>query len=205
MAEKENTTIFSTFEVAQLIGVDMTTVIGWCKQGKLAAYTTPGKHRRIKAGDLVAFLNEYKMPIPPSLVPERELRCVVVDDEATIRSLVKRALKDMDPSIKVQEASNGFEAGQQIIDTRPHLVVLDLNLPGMDGFKVCQIIRKDDRLKQTKILAISGFDTAETHKKILEAGADVFLPKPFRPQALKEKVVQLLGPSGLFAGAKTKE
>lgn len=186
--------IFSTFEVAQLIGVDMTTVIGWCKQGKLAAYTTPGKHRRIKADDLVAFLTAYKMPVPALLIKikEPEWRCLVVDDEAPIRTLIKRALKDLDPSMQVHEASNGFEAGQKISDVLPHLVVLDLNLPGMDGFKVCQIIKKDVRLKQTKILAISGFDTAETNKKILDAGADEFLPKPFSLETVKKKVLSFL-------------
>ncbi len=183
---------YSTFEVAQLIGVDMTTVIGWCKQGKLAAYTTPGKHRRIKADDLVAFLTAYKMPIPPLLVRDSELRCVVVDDESPIRAIIKRALKDLDSSIQIHEASNGFEAGRKITDVLPHFVVLDLNLPGMDGFQVCQIIKSDARLKQTKILAISGFDTAETHKKILNAGADEFLPKPFGVDAVKKKILAFL-------------
>lgn len=184
--------IFSTHEVAQLLGVDMTTVIGWCKQGKIQAYKTPGKHRRIKENDLLQFLRKFQMPIPSALGQNNQLKCVVVDDETTIRNLIKRVIKDMNPTAQIAEAGDGFEAGQKINELRPHIVVLDLNLPGMDGFKVCKIIKNTAGLEETKILAISGFDTAETHKRILDAGADVFLPKPFTPQIIKEKMLLLM-------------
>jgi DNA-binding response OmpR family regulator len=118
--------------------------------------------------------------------------------------LVKRVLKEISPAFNIHEASNGFEAGQEIIDVRPHLVILDLNLPGMDGFQVCKIIRGDARLKHIKILAISGFDTAETHKRILEAGANEFLPKPFKPQAVKEKILSLLALQGPLSNTLPK-
>jgi two-component system response regulator RpaA len=76
------------------------------------------------------------------------------------------------------------------VDLKPAVVVLDLNLPGVDGFRVCEMIRKDPRLQHTKILAISG--DAEFEKKILAAGADDFAAKPFQMESLRKKIRRLI-------------
>jgi excisionase family DNA binding protein len=188
MSTENGPKIYSTHEAARLMGVEMTTVIGWCKQGKLAAYTTPGKHRRIKADDLLTFLRKYDMPIPSALMAPSG--CVIVDDDPGMRSLLKRLIHDIDPKTVADEARDGFEAGQKIVDLKPAVVVLDLNLPGVDGFRVCEMIRKDPRLQHTKILAISG--DAEFEKKILAAGADDFAAKPFQMESLRKKIRRLI-------------
>jgi len=182
---------YSTFEAAQLLGVDMTTVIGWCKQKKLAAYKTPGGHRRIKSRDLVNFLKEYQMPIPAVLKHEAIFRALVVDDEAAVRNLVVRVLKEVDKEAEIEQAADGFEAGMKVLDILPQLVVLDLNLPGLDGFRVCKNIRDDDRFNKTRILAISDNNTSDYRSRILGAGANAFLPKPFTPNDFKEMAQKL--------------
>ena len=73
-------------------------------------------------------------------------------------------------------------------DLSPSLVVLDLNLPGVDGFDVCRSIRSDPNLKRTRILAITGYAVEESKLKALEAGADEFLAKPLEINNLKEKL-----------------
>ncbi len=185
--------LFSTFDVAKLLGVDIATVIDWCQQEKLAAFKTPGGHRRINPPDLIDFLKRYKMPIPPSLVQLTVLKCVVVDDEPDIRRVVTHVIKLIDPTAEVTQAADGFEAGAKVLETLPHLVVLDIGLPGIDGFNVCKHIRDDSRFKQTKILAVTGSSSPETKKKILAAGANDYLPKPFTTKELKERLVKLLG------------
>ena len=69
---------------------------------------------------------------------------------------------------------------------------LDLKLPGVDGFKVCRTVRADPALASVKILAITGVDAEQSRGRILEAGADDFLAKPFTVEDLAEKVDQLL-------------
>ncbi|OVE77920.1 hypothetical protein BVX98_01595 [bacterium F11] len=182
----------STYVVAKQLGVDLTTVVGWCRQGKLPSYKTPGGHRRIPLEDLVTFLKKYRMPIPVELRHLLKVRCLIVDDEVSIRTLIKKALKKFLKGVHIEEAGNGFEAGQKVSDHRPQLVILDLNLPGLNGFQVCEAIRKDHRLKKTKILAITGMNIEENKKRILSAGADSFLQKPFRLEALKESLMNLL-------------
>jgi len=112
---------FTTFNAAKLLGVDMTTVIDWCKQGKLQAFKTPGGHRRINPKDLIKFLQTYKMPVPSILQQMAQLQCLVVDDEPQIRRLVSRVIKAMDPDANVELAEDGFEAGKKLADTLPHL------------------------------------------------------------------------------------
>lgn len=185
--------LFTTFNAAKLLGVDMTTVIDWCKQGKLPAFKTPGGHRRIHAKDLVKFLQAYKMPVPATLQQMAQVQCLVVDDEPEIRRLVSRVIRNLDSTANVDTAEDGFEAGKKIVDMLPHLVVLDLMLPGINGFKVCENIRNDPRLKDTKILAITGLDTAENKKRIMGAGANDYLPKPFEADDLKKRLQALLG------------
>ncbi|MCB4756621.1 MAG: response regulator [Elusimicrobia bacterium] len=185
--------LLSTFDTAKLLGVDMATIIDWCQQGKLQAFKTPGGHRRINPNDLINFLRHYKMPIPPLLSQLASLKCLVVDDESDVRRVVTHVIKSIDPSAEVHQAIDGFEAGAKALEILPRLMVLDLGLPGVDGFNVCKHLRKDARFKQTKIIAITGHDSPEARKRVLEAGADDYLPKPFDSKELRERLLKLLG------------
>jgi DNA-binding response OmpR family regulator len=82
---------------------------------------------------------------------------------------------------------------------KPDVVVLDLFLPGVDGFRVCEHIRADASLSRTRIVAVSGHDTPENRRRILKAGADVFLPKPLGLARLAEVVDRILSSSALPA------
>ncbi|MDE2141177.1 MAG: helix-turn-helix domain-containing protein [Elusimicrobia bacterium] len=80
MADENPERTFTTFEVARLCGVFYTTVAHWIDNGKLKAYTTPGKHHRIVCSELIAFMRAYEMPIPPDLAPEPR-RILIIDDD----------------------------------------------------------------------------------------------------------------------------
>ena len=192
--ETRNVPPLTTHEISRYLNVDLTTVINWCEQGKLQAYKTPGGHRRVQPENLLQFLNQYKMPIPPRFSDKMKgtLKVLIVDDEDEVRRVIARALKRNLSEAQLSEARDGFEAGKLLLDIFPHLVLLDLNLPGIDGFKVCSDIRRDERFKDTQILAITGQNTPENRRKILDAGANDYLPKPFDGAGLMEKVFNLL-------------
>lgn len=118
---------------------------------------------------------------------------LVVDDEDFIRRIVSRVLKRLAPDAQVVEAADGHEAQRQLTELHPDLVVLDLTLPGIDGFHLCKTIKSDSRLQGAKVLAFSGLASEETRLKILAAGADEFLAKPFELEVLAETVRKLLG------------
>jgi excisionase family DNA binding protein len=134
--------IFTTYEVSQYCSVDLSTVINWIEEGKLLAYKTPGGHRRVEKEDLVHFLKKYQMPIPADLVKRERRRVLIVDDNRTVVDLIVRALKKLKKKCEVDSAFDGLEAGRKLVTFEPVLVILDLMLPEIDGFKVCKNIRR---------------------------------------------------------------
>ena len=193
MAQNE-TAPLTTYRISRYLHVDLTTVINWCEMGKLKAYKTPGGHRRVQSDDFLEFLKQYKMPIPKEFKERMEgaLKILIVDDEEPLRRFLRRTLTRHIPQAELFEAQDGFEAGKFITDKLPHLVILDLRIPGVDGFRVCANIREDSRFKNTKILAITGYGTNENRERILKAGADDYLPKPFEAKSFIAKVFKLL-------------
>ena len=117
-------------------------------------------------------------------------RILIIDDDPDVVDLIKAILTDEDWEFK--HAPDGFEAGKLLMDYLPDLITLDLVMPGMDGFKVCQNIRRDMRTRGIKILSITAYDTPEYKDKILNAGADDYLPKPFTPEELRQKINSVL-------------
>ena len=179
--------IYTTFEISRFCSVDISTVMGWVDDGKLEAYRTPGGHRRVGHDDLLSFLEKYRMPIHP-LLRRSAMRVLIVDDDAVEVRLLRRLLEKMMPAAELDVAMDGFEAGRKLETFQPDLIILDLMLPGVDGFQVCRNIRSDERTKNVKILAISGLRADDTEKKIMAIGADGFLAKPFKIDRLRAVV-----------------
>jgi len=183
---------FGTHDIARICHVTPPAVIRWLEDGKMPSFTTGGGHRRVWDQDLVAFMKQHNMAVPPELAAQTKLRILVVDDEPQNRKLINRVIRKNYPEAEIEEASDGFEAGHKVSAFLPAIVVLDLQLPGVDGWKVCKMIRSDQRLQKTKILIITGYDMEESRKQFLEAGADDFLGKPFDIKELAEKLGALL-------------
>lgn len=182
---------FGTYEIAKICHVTPSTVSNWIEKGLLPTFTTGGGHRRVWDTDLVAFLKKHNIPIPENMDLATPFRILIVDDEAPICSMIKRIMQKLYPDAEIYEASDGFEAGQKVTQLTPSLVILDLKLPGIDGLKVCKSIRADDHLKNTKILAISGYEPEDSRTQSLAAGANDFLGKPFNTDDLREKIINL--------------
>lgn len=117
----------------------------------------------------------------------RKARVLVVDDEDEIRKAVGRALAGRD--YEVSEAADGEGALTVAASWQPDLVVLDLNLPGMDGLEVCKHIR---RRSQVRILILSVREDEADKVAALDLGADDYLTKPFGVEELMARVRALL-------------
>lgn len=177
--------------IAKLCHVAPETVYRWIQEGKLPSFKTAGGHSRVFKEDVEIFLGKLNLSSVGKGVVQA--RVLVVDDEPPVRRLVVRVVQQVLPRSEIVEAGDGFEAGRQTVLMKPHLVILDLHLPGMDGFRVCQAIRDDAGLKSPKILAITGDPTPEARRKILDAGADDFMEKPLDVEVLKAKIGALVG------------
>lgn len=179
--------------VAGLCHVTTATVCNWVKEGKLRAYRTPGQHYRIRRADFQAFVERYKIPVGPGDFLAREKRSVlVVDDEPQVVSLVIRILKSRFPAFVFSAANDGYEAGVSVATLKPDLVILDLMMPGMDGFEVCRRIKGAPATSKTKVLIITGYPEDQNAEHALACGADDFMLKPLVIDALIDKVSALL-------------
>ena len=184
--------LIKTQEVAKICRVAQGTVIRWIKEGKLPASTTAGGHNRVRLKDLVIFLRNLNLPIPAELSTEDKKRILIVDDEPEIRKMIRWMLEQDFSDILIEEAKEGFVAGWQTHSFKPDLVVLDLMLPGLDGYHVCEFIRQFPDLKNTKIIAIRALNDPDVEKKFLAFGANEFLVKPLDLDVLKKKIGAML-------------
>ena len=167
----------STFDVAEMLHVDPGSVANWIDGGLLKAHRTPGGHRRVSVEDLLEFLRGHDMPVPAEL-QDGPVRIVVVDDEPAMTQLIAKAIRTAHPEYEVTEAHDGFGAGTIIATVRPDVVVLDLRMPGMDGFEVCRQIKSQKATAGTTVIAVTAYPTDEGRDRILECGAKLCLSKP---------------------------
>jgi excisionase family DNA binding protein len=172
-----------------MLSCDLTTVLKWVNAGKLKAYKTPGGHRRIAKEDLVEFIKKYNMPFPEEL--KEENRILIVDDDAEFREILRGYLQKVD-NIKIDEASDGFEAGEKIISFKPHIVILDIRLPGVDGYEVLKRIKKNSETKNVKVVAVTAFSSPEGRKKVMGLGADQYFGKPLKADHFINSIKRLL-------------
>lgn len=177
----------STFAIAEMLHVDPGSVANWIDRDLLKAHRTPGGHRRVAVDDLVRFLREHKMPIPEEL-EAAPLRILIVDDEPPITQLIARALRAANSEYEVHEAHDGFRAGALVATLKPDVVVLDLRMPGMDGYEVCRLIKSREGTRFAEVIAITAYPSPEGEQRILECGARVCLSKPLDMERLLKEV-----------------
>jgi len=182
---------YTTFEISQICGVNPNTVQNWVKGNKLKAFQTPGGHRRIRREDLVSFLKEFGMPIPADLA-QNAPRVMIVDDDADILDVLESSMRSGDEEVTVIKARSGIEALLMIGENKPDLLILDILMPGMNGYEVCKKLKSSPATQNIKIAAISGDHSAAVRERILSCGADFFFAKPLDIAGFRKKCFHLL-------------
>jgi two-component system cell cycle response regulator DivK len=117
-------------------------------------------------------------------------RVLVVDDFEDNRQMYAEFLRFV--GFEVSEAGNGTEALERAFAATPDLVVMDLSLPGLDGWEATRRLKADTRTKHVPVIALTGHALAGHSKGALEAGCDAFLTKPCLPERLAEEIRRLL-------------
>jgi CheY-like chemotaxis protein len=170
-----------------MLQVDPGSIANWIDQDLLKAFRTPGGHRRVSVEDLICFLRNHKMPIPEEL-RNSPVRILVVDDEPTVTQMISQAIRSAHEEYEVIEAHDGFRAGTLAATLRPEVVILDLQMPGMDGYDICRLIKSHENTRHTEILAMTANPSPEDEKRVIECGARACLRKPLDMTALSSAV-----------------
>jgi type II secretory ATPase GspE/PulE/Tfp pilus assembly ATPase PilB-like protein/ActR/RegA family two-component response regulator len=142
------------------------------------------------AFDLVTEDAEDARPEPPAATHSEGLSVLLVDDEDQLRR-VMRDLLERD-GYKVIEAGDGVEALDQVDRHAPDIIVLDLNLPGLDGFGVLSHLRSRRATQDIPVIVLTARGDEENEIRVFEFGADDFLSKPFRARALSARLEAVL-------------
>ena len=122
----------------------------------------------------------------------KKLRALVVDDYETMRLRLRSELEKI--GLQVEEATNGQEALERLRETSFDIVFTDVVMPEMDGFELCEELRKSQAFSSVHIVVVSTHHDTAYIVKALRLGADDYLPKPFEPSLLKSVVARVTTP-----------
>ncbi|MFB3918780.1 hypothetical protein BU251_00725 [Candidatus Velamenicoccus archaeovorus] len=125
-------------------------------------------------------------------------KILIVDDEADIQKLVGLRLRKAGYDVEV--VGSGLAAIEVIRLQKPDLILLDLRLPGVDGFKVCRQVKEDPALKKTPVIIFTAIHPETIIQQIKQCQADDFILKPFQSDDLLERIRQCLGEKQGAAG-----
>jgi two-component system, OmpR family, alkaline phosphatase synthesis response regulator PhoP len=119
---------------------------------------------------------------------------LIADDEAHIRILMEQTLEELeDAGVELLIASNGAEALEVIQAQKPNLVFLDVMMPKMNGFEVCQAVKQDVNIQDVYIIMLTAKGQEFDQQKGKEVGADLYMTKPFDPDEIVERASVVLG------------
>lgn len=176
--------VYSALEVAKICGVVNQTAINWIRSGFLKAFKTPGGQFRVYPADLAEFMFERKMKLPEELIAlcgaEKYERTslLIVDDDRGLNAVVAKYMEKRFPELELYQAYDGFEAGSLMSEKKPGSLILDLDLPGIDGFELCKKINETGKFGNPSIIVVTALENAEVENKVNALGVKCFLKKP---------------------------
>ena len=139
---------------------------------------------------MLRFLRDNSIPVHEEL-DDSGVKILVVDDEKAVISVIRRFLERSQRPFQIEIAMDGFEAGRQMVMFRPNVVFLDLRLPGIDGFEVCQRIKSNPETSSAQVIAMTGYYVGEVANRVVELGAALLLQKPFAPDDLRRALAKV--------------
>ncbi|HOL21603.1 MAG TPA: response regulator [bacterium] len=192
MRKLTNKKFYTTGDIAEIFGVSRISAYKWVKSGKIKAFKVPGGRYRITKKTISEFIKKSGLEEKLSALFDTTIKILIVDDEKLLAKSIKDYIESKYPSWHINLAYDGFEAGRLITNIDPDIIILDLFLPGINGFHLCRRIKNDESTKHIKIIAITGYPTDENIRKIKECGADAVIGKPFDMNELEKIIKELI-------------
>lgn len=183
---------YSTKTAAEMLGVSLRTVQLWVENGRLPAWKTDGGHRRIPADAVDRMVADQRnQAAAPMATAARPFRVLLVEDDEHLLQIYRMALETLSPPVEILDATNGYDGLLLIGSSKPDLVVLDLIMPGIDGFRLCRTIDAQQEFAATRIVVVTSLDKhAIADRGGIPAHIRVF-SKPIPMSVLQSLVVTL--------------
>lgn len=170
-------TVLTTGDVAKICNVAPRTVSKWFDSGQLRGYRIPGsKDRRIPMDQLLRFMRAHGIPLNGLDTGKR--RVLILDREPAICDALRRML-EADAAYEVATAASAMEAGAIAQNFKPHVMVVDVSMPGIEAAVVVRFFRASPELQDTKLVAMAPALGAGQGQALLQQGFAAYLSKPF--------------------------
>jgi CheY-like chemotaxis protein len=176
----------SLTEVALLLRADTSRVRAWARHGDVASTTTTAGHVRIEPDDLVRFLESRRAPVPDGLRALVRRRVLVIEDDATQRGALSRAFAGYRDRVAAAFEPGAFGGLLRAAAWRPHVLVVDVYRPGIDGVEVCRRLQRYPETASTVVVLVSARLTPELVATGAQAGAARVVAKPVSVAELVE-------------------
>src|SRR4029450_5166728 len=169
-------------EAARYLGVAQSTIRKWSDNGRVRAFSPPGRHRRYRREDLDAFLESSGPGATGGPL------VLIVDDDEQVREYVRVNLEV--EGYNVREAGNAEEGLRALEESQPDLVLLDVMMPQVDGWEMLQLLHERHGADAVPVVMFSGKVDEAAADEAAERGAQGFIGKPCAPTPLIEKTRQ---------------
>jgi CheY-like chemotaxis protein len=127
------------------------------------------------------------------MTKENTTKVLIADDESSLRTLLK-AIIESNPRYLLDEAEDGLQTMEKVRSNKPDVLILDIMMPGLSGFEVCEKIKKDPDLRDITVLILTAKGQKTDRDWALSIGADYFLSKPFSPLELLDLLEKVSNP-----------
>jgi excisionase family DNA binding protein len=191
--------------VAKRCNVSRTTVYRWIISGQLKAYSLPSGHFRVTPVDLDAFCTSFgisqdhhdgSISIERRTVPNR-VNVLIADDHPDALLLFKRVVERYLPDAAIHEAINGVDTCIAVGTLRPQILILDIMMPGMDGFAVLQELLHRPELEHSRVIVVSAYEPFSRIEELARINPQIVgcMRKPIRVEELGRALVALGQPA----------
>lgn len=169
-----------TFEAARLLGLSVGTVQSLVEQGELNAWKTPGGHRRIYLESIERYQLRHgkRAPTPQPMPAGGALKVLVVEDDDVTLAVMRSAIEKWQLPLEPVYINSGVKALLEISQLRPHVLITDLMMPGVDGFDLVATLDRDPVFASLLIVAITSLTADAIEQKGGLPSRVQVLPKP---------------------------
>ena len=191
----------TSLEAAELLMVSPVTIREWARKGLLPSVSTAGGHRRFLHDQLRQFATAHGIALEGEIggATVEPVRVLLVDDDTVFAEYLREIVLRSGSAVSVKTARDGFEAGQLTEGFRPRIVVLDINMPRIDGIELCRRLRATPTTANSRIVILSGSLSEENIAAARNAGADAWIEKG----ASRADILDMLGLAGRAGTART--
>nr|WP_067298552.1 response regulator [Marinobacterium profundum] len=193
--------ICTSRKAAEMLGVSARTVQLWADAEVIESWKTPGGHRRfslLQVEKLVRELQDGKGPALSDSTAGADasrnapVRVLVIDDEKVLLRLYELTLKSWQLPLELHLSDNGYGGLLSVGQVEPQLLVLDLNLPNIDGFSIIAALKHSGLLERMELMVISALEPDEVLSRMPVGVECQVLPKPIPFDDIKRRIEQIL-------------